>query len=128
MKTILIVDDELRITSLYSALLSDEGYKVYAANSASEAYGFIKNNRVDLILLDINMPKAGGGELYEVLRLFNCTVKVIVTSVCTPYEQKKIIKGAADYYDKSEGIDLLLYKIKEVFKNEGNKEIAGSRQ
>lgn len=117
MKKILIVDDELRITRLYRDLLSDEGYKVNAANSASEAYGFIKNNPVDLVLLDINMPNAGGGELYEVLRLFKYSVKVIVTSVYTPYEQKKVIEGAADYYDKSEGLDLLLCKIKEAFKD-----------
>ena len=57
---ILVVDDEADIRALIKEILSDEGYDVIVASSASEARLFRKQNSPDLILLDIWMPDIDG--------------------------------------------------------------------
>ena len=48
------------------------------------------------------------------MQVFHKSIKVIVTSVYPVEEQRKIMKDAADYYDKAQGVDILLEKIKKV--------------
>jgi len=117
MDKILVVDDEKKIRDLYKKLLTAEGYKVIEASNAAEANGLLMKDRIDVVLLDIKMPEIDGGEMYEVIKLFHRKSKVIVTSVYPLDEQKRIINDAADYYDKSQGYDALLDKIKRVLKD-----------
>lgn len=69
---------------------------------------------MDLILLDIKMPEVDGPALFEVIQLFHKKAKVIVTSVYPLDEQKRIIAEATDYYDKSQGLDKLIEKVKKT--------------
>lgn len=114
MKKILIIDDEERMRRIYARLLTLEGFNVIESPDAMDANELLKRERVDLVLLDIKMPEVDGSILYEAIRMFHKKIKVIVASVYPIDEQKRIIEGAADYYDKSQKIDLLLSKIKQV--------------
>jgi len=114
MQTILIVDDEKRIRSLYTQLFSKEGFRVLAAAKATEANEILLREKVDIMLLDINMPGLDGGELHEVMNLFHKKVKVIVCSVYPLEDQKEIVAGAAGYYDKSQGLRELVKKVKAI--------------
>jgi len=114
MKRILVVDDEEKIRDVYVSLLTEEGYEAIEISSAPRACEILKQEVIDLILLDIKMPEVDGSVLHEVVQLFHKGVKVIVASVYPVDEQKRIIKGAAGYYDKSQGINVLLSKIKKV--------------
>ena len=67
-----------------------------------------------VVLLDINMPGAGGDELYDVMRLFHREVKVIVSSVLPVGKQQQLVQGATAYYDKSQAIETLFSKITKV--------------
>ena len=117
MKNILIVDDDRKIRELYARLLVSEGFDVVEAANAEYGHDeILRRENIDLILLDIEMPVARGDILYETIRAFHKNVKVIVTSVYPLDEQERIIPEAADYYDKSYGIDVLLSKIKKVLK------------
>lgn len=118
MKKILIIDDEERIRGLYSKLLKTEGFNVREASSASDANEILKQDNIDLVLLDIKMPEVDGGTFYEAMRLFHKKTKVIVTSVYSLGEQKEIITGAENYHDKSEGYEILVAKVKEALENE----------
>jgi len=111
MAKILIVEDEERIRVLLADFLTTEGYETFQAADANDANEFLKKKDVDLVLLDIKMPDVDGGELYEIMQLFHKKVKVIVSSVYPVEEQRKSIIGACDYYEKSQGIDVLLSKI-----------------
>jgi DNA-binding NtrC family response regulator len=114
MKTILVVDDESRIRRIYSTLLTAEGYNVIDTGSAIDANEILKTELVDLVLLDLRMPEVNGNVLYDVLGAFYKRVKVIVSSVYHIDRQKKIVPHAAEYHDKSQGIDILLDKIQNV--------------
>jgi len=117
MKKILIVDDEKKIRKIYNGLLTGEGFEVIERSNAMEASETLVREKVDLVLLDIKMPEVDGSILYEVMQLFHKRVKVIVTSVYPLDEQKHLIAGASDYYDKSQGIDMLISKINKVLEN-----------
>ena len=114
MKTILIVDDEKKIRNMYTHLFSKEGFKVIAASNAMDANDILLKERVDIMLLDINMPELDGGVLGEITDAFHKRTKVIVSSVYPVDDQKQVVKGAAGYYDKSDSSSILLDKIKEL--------------
>lgn len=58
--TILIVDDEMLIRNVIKEYLLNEGYKVLEAKDGFDALRVISDNKVDLIVLDIMMPKMDG--------------------------------------------------------------------
>ena len=122
MKRILIVEDEQRIGQSYSKLLSEEGYDTRHASNAREATSLLIREHFDLVLLDINMPDVGGKVMYDVIREYDRNMKVIVSSVYPVEEQVQVILGAVDYHNKSQGIDVLVAKIKKVL--DGGSEVA----
>ncbi len=114
MKRILIIDDERRIGQSYTVLLSEEGFEVKHASSAQEATNFLIREHFDLVLLDINMPGVDGKVMYEIIREYDRSLKVIVSSVYPIEEQVQSVLGASAYHNKSQGVDILVAKIKEV--------------
>ncbi len=112
MKTILIVDDEERIRNIYCRTFRKEGFEVFEAASAGDAYEVMTAQKLDMILLDIHMAEVDGVVLYDAIRMFHRNVRVIVTSVFSVESQKSLIEEAADYYDKSESIQILVRKVR----------------
>lgn len=113
MSKILIVDDEKKIRDIYRKLLTLEGYDVFEAEDVPAATRFLVNDEgIKLVLLDINIPQVDGGILYRLIRMLDAKIKVIVTSAYPLEDQKQKIIKADDYYDKSQGMDLLLEKVK----------------
>lgn len=117
MPRILICDDDARIRGIYRRLLTLEGYEVIQCRTADYANEALKNNEIDLMLLDIKMPEVDGSEFYETIQLFHKELKTIVTSVLPVDEQMRLIHGAFDYYDKSHGTDMLLEKVKNALED-----------
>lgn len=117
MKKILVIDDEKKIRDIYKKLLEDEGYGFIEAPSANYANEVLLREDVDLILLDIKMPNVEGDVMYDVIKMFHRRSKVIVSSVYPLEEQKRLISGADDYFDKSQGLEFLLFKIKQALGN-----------
>ncbi|WP_405080268.1 response regulator transcription factor [Paenibacillus chitinolyticus] len=60
--TILLVDDETEITNLLEIYLKNEGYRLLKASDGSEALELLNENEVDLIILDVMMPRMDGIE------------------------------------------------------------------
>lgn len=79
---ILIVDDEEMILSLGQEILGEYGYKVIQARDGDEGWkAYVQNReRIDLILLDLSMPKMSGQELLKQIRLNDSKVKIIISS------------------------------------------------
>ena len=81
-ETILLVDDEEIVLDVGVQMLKKLGYTVLEANSGKEANDIYKEKRdkIDLVLLDMIMPKMSGGETYEKLKEINPEVKVLLSS------------------------------------------------
>ena len=113
-KKILIIDNDKNIRMIYRKLLIREGYEVIEAPGAVEANEILKNNLIGLILLDIVMPEVDGIIFFQVIRMFHRKAKVIVIGIYSLDEQERMIPGADGYFDKSQGIKVLLSKVKGV--------------
>ena len=66
--TVLIVDDEPQIRRVLSTMLTSHGYPVIEARSGDEALDKIRHEKVELILLDVNMPGRSGIETCAEIR------------------------------------------------------------
>ena len=90
-KRILIVDDEKDITDTFKmALEQQEGFEVITYNDPELALSQFKENRFDLLLLDIKMPKISGFELYRRLNKIDSKPKVcFITAFDVYYDEFK---------------------------------------
>jgi two-component system cell cycle sensor histidine kinase/response regulator CckA len=81
-ETILVAEDNDGVLELIQDVLKSLGYKVIVARDGEEAIAEFKSNagKISLVLLDMQMPKASGQEVYETIREPNSEVPVILTS------------------------------------------------
>ncbi len=110
MSNILIIDDDPHINSIVSKALKVEGYTVSQAFSGTEALMVLKNEKPDLILLDLMLPGLSGEELLPQIK----NVPVIVVSAKADVTNKVdlLLGGAADYVTKPFDMNELLARIK----------------
>jgi DNA-binding response OmpR family regulator len=77
---ILLVDDDQEITCVFKSILEDEGYVVYSANDADEAEKIMRDNEIQLAIMDYVLPKTRGDKLAETLTAINQKLKIIFVS------------------------------------------------
>ncbi|MDP2233861.1 MAG: response regulator, partial [Actinomycetota bacterium] len=66
--TILVVEDTELLRRIYSDKLTQDGYDVLAAGDGFEALNLLRSNKVDLVLLDLIMPRMSGIEALEAIK------------------------------------------------------------
>lgn len=117
MADILIVEDNKEIGNLLCDFLKAEGYTIYLAGSGEEALSYYNKEGARLIVLDIMLPGMDGFAVCQKIRQDNNT-PILVVSAKTNKEDKLngLLLGADDYIEKPFDIDLLLAKIKGIFK------------
>ena len=107
-KNILIVDDSALMRRVLTDIInSDERFNVIAmAANGFEGLNILvdKDKKIDLVLLDINMPKMNGLEMLEVMQKLEIRAKVIIVSTIATADAKETIKalelGAYDFITK----------------------------
>jgi DNA-binding response OmpR family regulator len=77
---ILLVDDDQEIICSFRSILEDEGYVVYSANDADEAEKIMRDNEIQLAIMDYVLPKIRGDMLAESLNAINQKLKIIFVS------------------------------------------------
>src|SRR5580658_140106 len=110
---ILAVDDDPQIRRVLRTALTTQGYVVSDARSGEEALIKIREDRYDLILLDMNMPGMGGLEACRQIRAV--TEAAIIMLTVRNAEQDKVAgldAGADDYVTKPFGMTELLARIR----------------
>ena len=117
-KSILIVDDDPQYLSLVRQWLKDD-YKVSMANSGLQAIKFLGKNKVDLILLDHEMPVTSGPQVLEMLRNDEETKKIPVMFLTGKSDKESVMAVVAlkpeGYFLKNIQKEELLEKLQEFF-------------
>lgn len=115
---ILLVDDHVLIRTGMRRIIDDvRGMRVIGdVNSGEEAVKWCRNNVVDVILMDINMPGIGGLEAMNKILRFNASINVIMLTMHTenPFPTKVMQAGAAGYLSKAAPPEEVLNAIRIV--------------
>ncbi len=116
---ILIIDDNEQITKMLSTFLDLKKQKCTIANDGKEGLDIIKENRHDVILLDLAMPEFDGYAVIKDLEdnnlLKDYKIIVFTASTITQEELDKLVeRGVNSYILKPIDIDILLSKIIET--------------
>lgn len=102
MFNIMIVEDDASQRKLMGAVLEQYGYVVTHATDGIDALEQLDRKHIDLIILDIMMPRMDGFELTETLRQSGCNIPILmVTAKQSPVDKRKgFIIGTDDYMVK----------------------------
>ncbi len=94
--TVLVVDDDVRITRLLGDILEFEGYQVLTAGDAQSAFELLKKEDPDLVLLDIIMPDVDGYTLCRHIRNSSEVPIIMVTAKDAETEKVAGLEAGAD--------------------------------
>ena len=116
-KTILIIEDEIAIQNILAEPLRACGYEVVTASDGLEGINTFHTRHIDLILLDIMLPKINGYAVCEMIRQEAQTPIILLTALDTEDDQ---IKGfdllADDYITKPFSIKLVLKRVEALLR------------
>ena len=125
---LLIVDDDRHIRFVLKELLELEGYTIFTAKNGEEALNTIFEKHIDLVIVDIMMPKLDGYEFTKAVRSNNIDLPILMISAKQlPEDRKKgFISGIDDFMTKPIDSEELLLHIKALLrraKNNNEKQI-----
>lgn len=120
MKTILIVEDEVKINKLIYSSLTAVGYDCFQAYYGMEALAVLKKEVVDLVILDIQLPDIDGFSLIKSMK----QVPVIYLTARSAIEDRirGLNIGAEDYIIKPFALDELIARIQVVLRRFNSEE------
>ncbi len=119
-KTILMVDDKPNMRTMVRDYLTEESFRVLEAENGQQALAIARQEKPDLILLDIMMPKMDGYEFLQAFRKEQNTPIILLTARLE--ETDKVLGlelGADDYVTKPFGLRELEARIKAVLRRVG---------
>lgn len=112
------VDDDLELRTVVSQFLEEEGYEVMLAADGDEGVGLILQERPDMVILDVMMPKQNGWEVAKSLRahpeLSDLPILMLTGIGATLNEMTAPLYGANAHLDKPFQFDELLDKVKDL--------------
>ena len=118
MPKLLIVDDEHDICDFVKNFFSERGYAVETASSGDDALIAVKNDRPDLVLLDIKMKGMDGIAALKHIKAIDKDIKVIMVTAIE--DQDKMDEacrlGACEYITKPLVLDNLEHAVEKMFK------------
>ena len=119
-KTILVVDDTESLRTLVKSYLGQEGFRVITAANGREALFLAREEKPDLILLDLMMPEMGGTEFMRIYGREAATPIILLTAKVD--ESDKVLGlelGADDYVTKPFSMRELTARIRAVLRRAG---------
>lgn len=118
MFNILVVDDDKNTRKLMRAVLERENYTVFTAEDGADALGKIESNHIDLVVLDIMMPKIDGYEFTKIIRESDDSLPILMVSAKQlPDDRKKgFLVGTDDYMTKPIDEEEMLLRIKALLR------------
>ena len=129
MKKILVVEDDLALSTGLCFELDTEGYLSMSAFNCQKARHLLKNGDLNLVLLDVNLPDGNGFDLCKEIRANNPKLPVIFLTANDL--EKNVLDGfdlgAEDYVTQPFNMKILLRRVEvELRHSQGNKDAKGN--
>lgn len=115
---IMVVDDDKNTRLFLKAVLEAENYTVLTAENGEDALALMDTNHMDLVVLDIMMPKMDGYEFTQALRESNNNLPILMVSAKQLPSDKKhgFMVGTDDYMTKPIDEEEMLWRIKALLR------------
>lgn len=115
---ILVVDDDKNTRKLLQAVLTNAGYTVFTAENGEAALSVMDTQHIDLVVLDIMMPKMDGYEFTKILREANNNLPILMVSAKQLPSDKThgFMVGTDDYMTKPIDEEEMLWRIKALLR------------
>ena len=115
---ILVVEDDKNTRKLLTTILKNHGYNTLEATNGEDALNVMDHNHVDLMVLDVMMPKMDGFELTKTLRDSGSQLPILILSAKQNVGDIKqgFLVGIDDYLTKPFDFDVLLLRIKALLR------------
>lgn len=134
MFNILVADDVANIRRLYEYTLEKNGFKVFTAENGEAALDIIEKQHIDLMILDVMMPKKDGYEVLKTLRESGSNLPVLIITAKDAAEdlRRGFILGTDDYMTKPVDEVEMILRIKALLRRskiaEEQKIVAGNTE
>ncbi len=116
---ILVADDDPQMRRLIRIVLQRDGFEVVEANDGLDALDLIEQGRIDLVILDVDMPRLNGLGVLEEIRAQMRTASlpvIVLTALQDETEEKALDLGAQDYLTKPVQTRSLVARVRAVLK------------
>ena len=115
---ILVVDDDKNTRMYFEAVLKNNGYTVTVAENGEDALLAMEREHIDLVVLDVMMPRMDGYEFTKTLRECDNNLPILMVSAKhLPVDKNKgFAVGTDDYMTKPVNQDEFLYRIKALLR------------
>jgi DNA-binding response OmpR family regulator len=116
-KTVLLVDDELRMRKLLSDFLLREGYHILEADNGKKALDMLTQEKIDLVILDVMMPEYDGWTVCREIRKKSTTLVIMLTARGEEVDQLFGFElGADEYITKPFSPRVLTARVNALFR------------
>ena len=113
MQRIGVIEDEKAISDIIKYNLEKDGYEVHTAYDGEEGLELIKNKDLDLVLLDIMLPKKDGLEICKEIRQIKDVPIIIISAKADEIDKVLALElGADDYVTKPFGMREVMARVK----------------
>lgn len=122
-ETILLVDDDAALLEVTSIVLASEGYRVITADDGIEALQVVGRDKLDLVVLDIMLPRMSGFEVLKKIREQSDVPVILLTAKSQSVDKVVGLElGADDYITKPFDTKEVLARIKAIMRRFGRQE------
>lgn len=129
MKHILLVEDDIRLSQLISTFLEQNGFQVSVLNQGDQAISYIQKNALDLIILDVMLPKLDGFSICRKIRSSFEKPIIFLTAKDSDFDHVLGLEiGADDYIIKPVEPHVLLARINMLLRRNANYKKANVEQ
>jgi DNA-binding response OmpR family regulator len=115
--TILIVDDDTSVRDSLKKLLEAEKYRVLSARDSAEAFEWFESERVDLVVMDVNLGEDDGWETFGRMAAANNSVPTIIVTAEFGQRDRAIATGVEALIEKPMDAPLFLEIVEELLAN-----------
>jgi DNA-binding response OmpR family regulator len=126
-RTILVVDDETTLRETLVEALETEGYRAIPAADGREALARFREDRPDLVLLDLMLPELSGVEVCRILRAESAVPIIMLTAKTSEVDKVVGLElGADDYVTKPFSLRELTARIRAIFRRADQADVASA--
>lgn len=124
-KTVMIVDDELRMRKLIADFLLREGYNILEAANGKSALDMLSNTKIDLVILDVMMPEHDGWTVCKEIRKNSNIPVIMLTAKSEEVDQLFAFEiGADEYVTKPFSPKVLTARVNALFRRTNTEKVS----